>query len=100
MLEGTEPELEPVSERVLPGWRSVVSAWVFVLLLVILFAGTQALASRHHTLRSPATLAGATIPRHDPASVGVGVPCAAPLEQCGRVAAALIPEMPYPYTIW
>jgi hypothetical protein len=100
MLEGIEPKLEPVSDRNLPGWRGVVSAWALLLLLVMLFAGTQALASRHNSSPSRATLAGATIPRHDPASVGVGVPCAAPLDQCGRVAPALIPDMPYPYPIW
>ena len=100
MLEGVEPKLEPVYDRHAAGWRGVVSAWALVLLLVVLLAGTQALASRRNTAPSQATLAGAVIPRHDPASVGVGVPCAAPLDECGKFAAALIPEMSNPYPLW
>jgi len=96
MLEGVEPKPEPMGDRHSAGWRGIASAWALVLLLIILFAGTQALASRRNTAASPATLAGAVIPRHDVASAGVGVPCAAPLEACGRVATAGIPEMSYP----
>jgi len=96
MLEGVEPKPEPVGDRHSAGWRGVASAWALVLLLFILFAGTQALASRHITAASQATLAGAVIPRHDPASAVVGVPCAAPLEKCGRLASTVIPEMSYP----
>ena len=100
MLEGVEPKLERVYGLQLPGWRSVVSAWALVLLLVVLFAGTQALASRRDTTPNQAKLAGAVIPRHDSASVGVGVPCAAPLEECGKLATALVPDTPYPYPVW
>ena len=100
MLEGVEPKPEPVGDRHSAGWRGVASAWALVLLLVILFAGTQALASRRITAASQATLAGAVIPRHDAASTGVGVPCAAPLDACGKFAAALIPEMSNPYPLW
>ena len=100
MLEGVEPKLEPVGDRLSAGWRGVASAWALVLLLIILFAGTQALASRRITAASQATLAGAVIPRHDPASAVVGVPCATPLDECGKFAAALIPEMSNPYPLW
>ena len=100
MLEGVEPKHEPVYDRHSAGWRGVVSAWALVLLLVVLLAGTQALASRRSTAPSQATLAGAVIPRHDPASARVGVPCAAPLDACGKFAAALIPEMSNPYPLW
>ena len=100
MLEGVEPRPEPVDDWHSGGWRGIASAWALVLLLVILFAGTQALASRRIASASPAQLAGAVIPRHDPASAVVGVPCAAPLEECGRVAPALIPDIPYPYPVW
>jgi hypothetical protein len=96
MLESIESKSEPL----LPGWRSVVSAWVFVLLLVLLLAGTQAVASRRNTAPSQAPLTGAVIPRHDPASAGVGVPCATPLDECGKSTAALVPGMPYPYPLW
>jgi len=100
MLEGVEPKPEPAGDRHSPGWRGIAAAWVLVLLLAILFAGTQALASRRITAASKATLAGAVIPRHDPASAGVGVPCPAPLDECGRLATALVPDIPYPYPLW
>jgi hypothetical protein len=100
MLEAFEPKPEPGYERHSGGWRGVVSAWAFVLLLVMLFAGVQALACPHAAVSSGAKLAGAVIPRHDPASAGVGVPCAAPLEACGKVATALVPDLPYPYPLW
>ena len=90
MLEAVEREPAPVGDRHSAGWRGVASAWAFVLLLIILFAGTQALASRQNMAASQATLAGAVIPRHDPASAVVGVPCAAPLEECGRHVTALM----------
>jgi hypothetical protein len=99
MLEGVEPKPEPVGDRLSAGWRGVASAWALVLLLVILFAGTQALASRRNMAASQ-TLAGAVIPRHDAASAGVGVPCATPLDECGKSATALVPGMPYPYPLW
>ena len=100
MFEGFEPKPEPVCDRQSGGWHGVASAWALVLLLVIVFAGTQALASRRAVAPSRAQLAGAVIPRHDPASAGVGVPCAAPLEECGKLAPALVPDIPYAYPIW
>ena len=100
MLEGLEPTREPERDRHSGGWRVVVSAWALVLLLaVVLLAGTQALACRHAAAPNQAKL-GAVIPRHDPASVGVGIPCAAPLEECGKFATALVPDTPYPYPLW
>ena len=100
MLEGVEPKPEPGYDRHSGGWRGVVSAWALVLLLGMLFAGMQALACPHAAAPSRAKLAGAVIPRHDPASAGVGIPCAAPLEECGKVATALVPDLPYPYPVW
>jgi hypothetical protein len=100
MLEGVEPRPEPVSDRLSAGWCGVASAWALVLLLALLFAGTQAVASRRITAASQATLAGAVIPRHNPASAVVGVPCAAPLDECGKAAPALMPEMSYSYQFW
>jgi hypothetical protein len=99
MLEGVVTKPEP-HERSSSGWRGVVSAWAVVLLLAMLFAGAQALACHRAPARSQAKLVGAVIPRHDPASAGVGVPCAAPLEACGKVATALVPDLPYPYPLW
>jgi hypothetical protein len=101
MLEGLESRPGPECDDRHPGgWRAVVSAWAFVILLAILFAGTQALASHHAAAPRHAKLAGAVIPRHDPASAGVGVPCAAPLDECGKAAVALVPGTAYPYPIW
>jgi hypothetical protein len=100
MLERVEPKPELECDPQSSGWRGVVSAWALVILLVMFLAGTQALASRHAEIRHHTELAGAVIPRHDPASTGVGVPCAAPLAECGKSAAALASEIPYGYPLW
>jgi hypothetical protein len=101
MLEGLGSGREPEGDdRHSGGWRVVVSGWVFVVLLAILFAGTQALASHRAVVSRHAKFAGAVIPRHDPASAGVGVPCAAPLDECGKAVTALVPGTPYPYPVW
>ena len=95
-----EPTPEAVGDPQSGGWRGVVAAWAFVVLLVVLLAGTQAVASHRAVAPSHAKLTGAVIPRHDPASAGVGVPCAAPLDECGKFATALMPEMSYSYQLW
>src|SRR5690349_6794283 len=77
---GVEPKPEAVGDLQSGGWRGVVSAWALVVLLVALLAGTQAVASHRTVTPSHAKLTGAVIPRHDPASAGVGIPCAGPLE--------------------
>ena len=100
MVETVEPKSEAVCDPRSGGWRGVVSAWALVILLVMLLAGTQAVAAHHAAAPGHAKLAGTVIPRHDPASAGVGVPCAAPLEQCGKFATALVPGQPYPYPLW
>jgi hypothetical protein len=78
----------------------VASAWALVFLLVVLFAGAEALASHHAAAPGHTELAGVVIPRHDPASAVVGIPCAVPLEECGRSAAALVPGLHYAYPLW
>ena len=100
MLEGVKLKPEAVCDPQSGGWRGIVSAWALVILLVMLLAGTQAMAAHHSAGQDHAKLAGAVIPRHDPASAGVGVPCAAPLEQCGKSATALVAGQPYPYPLW
>lgn len=55
-----------LAERVLGGWRVVASAWLMAIVIVVLFAGVQALASRHSPSPRQENLAGAVIPRHDP----------------------------------
>ena len=59
-----------IAERSLGGWRIVVSAWLVAIVLVILFAALEALASRHSTSPRAESLAGAIIPRHDSGFVG------------------------------
>ena len=101
MLDGVEPKPKPeFNDRLAAGWRVIVSAWALVALFVILCSGAQALASHHAATPRHTVLAGAVIPRHDPASAGVGVPCAALLEKCGKSAAALTQEIPYGYPLW
>ena len=48
-------------------WRVVASAWVVAIVLVVLFAGAEALACRHGISPRQVSLAGAVIPRHDSA---------------------------------
>jgi hypothetical protein len=101
MLDGVEPKPKPeFNDRLAAGWRVIVSAWVIVAVFVILCAGAQALAAHHAAAPRGAELAGAVIPRHDPASAGVGVPCSSRLEECGKSAAALTQEIPYGYPLW
>ena len=67
------------------GWRVVASAWVVAIVFVVLFAGVQALASRHGTSPREASLIGAVIPRHDPT-------CADPSAIAGPVSDSCLTE--------
>ncbi|MGH7030749.1 MAG: hypothetical protein ACREE9_12485 [Stellaceae bacterium] len=55
-----------IADRSFGGWRMVAAAWVVLIVVVMLFAGLQALASRPATLASADAYAGVVIPRHDP----------------------------------
>jgi hypothetical protein len=59
-----------VVQRSFGRWRIVTSAWWATIIFVVLFAGFQALASRHGTSPRATSLAGAVIPRHDPRFFG------------------------------
>jgi hypothetical protein len=61
-----------VSERSFGGWRIVASAWVVAVVIVMLFAGVQAFASRHGVSPRQENFAGVVIPRHDPSCAGAG----------------------------
>jgi hypothetical protein len=100
MLEGIGRKPEPHCDRHSGGWRVVASAWALVFLLFVLFAGAEAWASHHAAAPRHTELAGVVIPRHDPASAVVGIPCAAPLEECGKSATALVPGLHYAYPLW
>jgi hypothetical protein len=91
---------QSLSDQLSASWRVVASAWLVVVLLVLLFAGTEALASHHSNAPPRAKIAGAVIPRHDPASAEVGIPCASLLAECGKSAAGLGSAMAYGYTLW
>jgi hypothetical protein len=58
------------AERYLGGWRVIASAWAMAIVIVMMFAGVEALASRHVTPLEHQSLVGAVIPRHDPSCGG------------------------------
>jgi hypothetical protein len=65
MLHYLEANTRSVEE-----WRSIVSAWVIAIALVVLFASAEALASRPEPSPPVSILVGAEIPRHDSATPG------------------------------
>jgi hypothetical protein len=71
-------------ERQVGGWRVVASAWVLVLVFLLLLGGVSAVAGQHRgaaPLRPPI---GAFIPQHDPCS-GPGVPSAPGRDGCKSI---------------
>lgn len=68
MVENFGPIREPEGmDRLIRGWKAVVSAWVLVLVVVLVFAGLHAFRKQPDsaTNLSPGQI-GAVIPRHDP----------------------------------
>lgn len=59
------------TDRLSGTWRVVAAAWALVALLVVLSAGAEAFAARHATAPGHARVAGAVIPRHDPACADI-----------------------------
>jgi hypothetical protein len=101
MPEYFEQEREPrFTERYLGGWRVIASAWAMAIVFVLLFAGVQALASRHATSPRQQSLAGAVIPRHDPSCAGPGDVLASATPNCPRAGAARAPPAPAPSYGW
>jgi hypothetical protein len=76
------------AERYLGGWRVIASAWAIALAIVVLFAGVEAMASRHGTPVQAAALAGVVIPRHDPSCGGPGDLTAASTPNCAAATDA------------
>ena len=62
-------------------WRIVVSAWLLVLVFVMLLAAVDALACRRVTSHPHSQFAGAVIPQHEPC-VGPGIPSAVNIDGC------------------
>jgi hypothetical protein len=83
---GSRSEM-PIAERSFGGWRVVASAWLVAIVFVMLFAGVQALASRHDASPHKASLAGAVIPRHEPGFTGPDEVAASDWEQRARAEA-------------
>lgn len=72
MVDQVRREPQPIYKVGLSAsWRALIAAWVLVVLLVILSAGAEALASRRHAVPQRADVAGAVIPRHDPACANI-----------------------------
>ena len=90
-MENTDQDDAP--ERLFPSWRVMVSAWVLVVVFVILFTGVEALASRYTASPRHANLAGAVIPRHDPACAGT------PSGECAT-GSSLERVAPYACPLW
>ncbi len=81
-------------------WRTVAAAWAIAFLFVILFAGVQALASRHAVTPREANLAGAIIPRHDPSCAGPADTMAPSARTCQDERAALEQAEATAYSGW
>jgi hypothetical protein len=87
-----------LAARYLGGWRVIASAWVMAVVVVLLFAGAQALASRHTPTPRQQALIGVMIPRHDPSCAGSGDVTASATPNCQNVGDALAnaeAEAPY-----
>jgi hypothetical protein len=59
------------------------------LVFVLLFAGVQALASRHTATPRQQNLVGAVIPRHDPSCAGPGAVAGSATSSCAKLSEAL-----------
>jgi hypothetical protein len=69
------------ADRQFVNWRIVVSAWVLVLVFVMLLAAVDALACRRVVSHANTHFAGAVIPQHDPCA-GPGIPSAVNTDGC------------------
>ncbi|HEV7997264.1 MAG TPA: hypothetical protein VGP52_13515 [Stellaceae bacterium] len=81
-------------------WRTVAAAWAMAFIFVLLFAGVQALASRHGVSPREANLAGAIIPRHDPSCAGADDVMAPNSRACQDMRAAFEQAQENAYSGW
>ena len=82
MIDDVGRNRQPESnDRRFRNWRIVVSAWVLVLIFVMLLAAVDATACRRGGSRPDGHFAGIVIPQHDPCG-GPGIPSAAGLDGC------------------
>jgi hypothetical protein len=95
MVDSINPEPQPNFTDRLPGsWRAVAAAWALVVLLVVLSAGAEAFAARHATTPGRVHVAGAVIPRHDPACAEI------PTGACPGFALTLAEMERNAYPLW
>ena len=95
MVDSMNPEPQRDGTDRLPGsWRAVAAAWALVVLLVVLSAGADAFAARHATASGHARVAGAVIPRHDPACADI------PTGACPGFALTLAEMEHTGYPLW
>ena len=95
MVDSINPERQPDCTDRLPGsWRAVAAAWALVALLMVLFTGAEAFAARYATAPGHAHVAGAVIPRHDPACADI------PTDACPGFALTLAEMERNAYPLW
>jgi hypothetical protein len=75
------------NDRCVEEWRAIVSAWVVAIVLVVLFASAEAVASRPEPSPPVSMLVGAEIPRHDSGLPGPDEVAAADLLERARAEA-------------
>jgi hypothetical protein len=68
-------------DRQFGDWRIVVSAWLLVVVFVMLLAAVDALACRRVASHPNPHFAGAVLPQHDPCA-GPGIPSAVNIDGC------------------
>lgn len=88
------------AESQFSGWRVVASAWLVAILLLVLFAGVQAVASLHTSSPHRAGLAGAVIPRHDPSCPGADAATLPSSQSCLSEREALDRAETEAYSAW
>ena len=70
------------SDRVLPSWRVVLSAWLVVGLLLLIAIGIHAAVTQSSVSHDSGVSAPLAIPRHDPAC---GAEARAPVSDCSEM---------------
>lgn len=82
MFDGIDARLEEGSiDQEAGSWRAVASAWVLVIVFLLVLAGAGALTALYGGSQSDRPLAGAVIPHHDPC-VGPGLPTSSGANGC------------------
>lgn len=90
MFDGIDARLdEGIVDRQARSWDALASAWVLVLVLMVLLAGVGALACLRNASQPDRPPAGAVIPQHDPCS-GPGLRSAPGTDGCENMPLTLL----------